>query len=69
MKAKIFYAALALVLFAGCSDNGYVGDKSLLENNGGGGAISFTSGMPSITRAAGDKTGAAAAVSQKAGSL
>jgi hypothetical protein len=32
-----------------------------LENNGGGGAISFTSGMPSITRAAGDKTGAAAA--------
>ena len=61
MKAKIFYAALALVLFAGCSDNDYVGDKSLLENNGGGGAISFTSGMPSITRAAGDKTGAAAA--------
>ena len=60
MKAKIFYAALALVLFAGCSDNDYVGDKSLLENNGGG-AISFTSGMPSITRAAGDKTGAAAA--------
>ncbi len=36
-------------------------DKSLLENNGGGGAISFTSGMPSITRAAGDKTGADAA--------
>ena len=61
MKAKIFYAALALVLFAGCSDNDYVGDKSLLENNGGGGAISFTSGMPSITRAAGDKTGADAA--------
>jgi len=61
MKAKIFYAALALVLFAGCSDNDYVGDKSLLENTGGSGAISFTSGMPSITRAAGDKTGAAAA--------
>lgn len=61
MKAKIFYAALALVLFAGCSDNDYVGDKSLLENNGGGGAISFTSGMPSITRAAGDRTGADAA--------
>ena len=61
MKAKISYAALALVLFAGCSDNDYVGDKSLLENNGGGGAISFTSGMPSITRAAGDKTGADAA--------
>ena len=53
MKAKIFYAALALVLFAGCSDNDYVGDKSLLENNGGGGAISFTSGSKAITRAVG----------------
>ena len=41
MKKNLFYAALALVLFAGCSDNDYVGDKSLLENNGGGGAISF----------------------------
>ena len=53
MKAKIFYAALALVLFAGCSDNDYVGDKSLLENNGGGGAISFGFDVPTPTRASG----------------
>lgn len=53
MKKNLFYAALALVLFAGCSDNDYVGDKSLLENNGGGGAISFGFDVPTPTRASG----------------
>ena len=59
MKTKYFiFAASALVALASCSSNGFVGDESLLENNGSG-AIAFSSSTPAITRA--DKTGSAAA--------
>ena len=50
---KLFYAAIALVLFAGCADNDYVGDKSLLDDTGGSGAIAFSSNTPAITRGSG----------------
>ena len=59
MKTKYFiFAASALVALASCSSNDFVGDESLLENNGSG-AIAFSSSTPAITRA--DKTGSAAA--------
>lgn len=53
MKKKLFYAALGLVLFAGCADNDYVGDKILLDDTGGSGAIAFSSNTPAITRGSG----------------
>ena len=53
MMKKLFYAAIALVLFAGCADNDYVGDKSLLDDTGGSGAIAFSSNTPAITRGSG----------------
>ena len=51
MKKKLFFAALALTALAGCTDDSYVGDQSLLEENGG--AISFNMNTPAITRATG----------------
>lgn len=57
MKKKLFFAAIAFTALAGCTDESYVGDQSLLENNGG--AISFNMKTPAITRA--EKTGSDAA--------
>lgn len=59
MKKKLFYAALGLVLFAGCADNDYVGDQATLTAGNESGAISFGMRTPAITRA--DKTGESAA--------
>ena len=59
MKKKLFFAAIAIMTMASCSDNDYVGDKSLLQNNVGNGAIAFASTTPPITR--GDKRGGEAA--------
>jgi len=59
MKKKLFFAAFALTLFAGCSDNDYVGDQASLNAVTGNGAISFNLNVPSITRS--DKTGSDAA--------
>lgn len=48
MKKKLFFAAIALTTLAGCTDESYVGDQSLLTNEGG--AISFNMSTPAITR-------------------
>jgi len=48
MKKKLFFAAIALTTLAGCTDESYVGDQSLLTNDGG--AISFNMGTPNVTR-------------------
>ena len=58
-KNYLLAAALAIMTMASCSDNEFIGDKSLMENNGSGGAISFSSNTPAITRA--DHVGADAA--------
>ena len=50
-KKNLLLAALALTALAGCSDDSYVGEQSLLENNGG--AIIFNSSTPRLTRASG----------------
>lgn len=57
MKQKFFLAAMALVAFASCSDESFVGDNS--PNGGENGAIAFTSSTNATTRA--DKVGADAA--------
>lgn len=49
MKKKLFFAAIALTTLAGCTDESYVGDQSLLTNETG--AISFNMKTPAITRA------------------
>lgn len=53
MKKKLFFTAFALALFAGCSDNDYVGDQASLNAVTGNGAISFGFDVPTPTRAAG----------------
>lgn len=58
MKKKLFFAAIALTALASCTSDDFVGDQSLLEENGG--AISFNMKTPAITRAE-DKTGSSAA--------
>ena len=61
MKKNILLAtALVITALASCTDETFTGDQGLKEANGNG-AISFNSGTPAITRAASDKTGAAAA--------
>ena len=57
MKKNLFLAAMALVAFASCSDESFVGDNS--PNGGQNGAITFNSGANAITRA--DHVGADAA--------
>ena len=52
-KSQLLATALAIITMASCSDNEFIGDKSLMENNGSGGAISFNSGSKTITRAVG----------------
>lgn len=47
-KSYLFLAATAILAFASCSDNNYVGDQE--ENTGGGGPISFGFDVPSATR-------------------
>ncbi len=59
MKKKLFFAAIAIMTMASCSDNDYVGDKAVLNAGAESGAISFNLNVPSITRA--DKTGSDAA--------
>ena len=59
MKKKLLFAAIALTALAGCTDESYVGNQSLLNTNEGG-AISFDMKTPAITRTA-DKTGQSAA--------
>ncbi|WP_294744723.1 hypothetical protein [uncultured Prevotella sp.] len=51
MKKKLFFAAIALTTLAGCTDESYVGDQSLLTNDGG--AISFNMETATVTRAGG----------------
>ena len=54
MKTKNFiYAAFAGIILASCSSNDFAGDQNLLENSGGGGAISFGFDVPTPTRASG----------------
>ncbi len=54
MKTKYFiYAAFAGIILASCSSNDFAGDQNLLENSGGGGAISFGFDVPTPTRASG----------------
>lgn len=52
MKKQLFIAAATLIAFAGCTDETFVGEKSLQEANGGG-AISFNFDVPMSTRAEG----------------
>ena len=56
MKKKLFFAALALTTLAGCTEETYVGDESLVS---GERAISFNMNTAPITRA--EKTGSEAA--------
>ena len=58
MKKNLLFAALALTTLAGCTDDSFVGDQSVKEANGSGGAIAFNSNSATATRAL---TGAAAA--------
>ena len=51
MKKVLFFATVLIALYS-CSDNDYVGDQNLLNNNENG-AISFNSNSGAITRAAG----------------
>lgn len=56
MKTKYFiYAAFAGIILASCSSNDFAGDQNLLENSGGGGAISFNGDSKATTRAAGSE--------------
>lgn len=60
MKKNLFFAALALVAFASCADNEYVGsDDNFSDKMADESVISFTSGTKAITR--GDHMGADAA--------
>ena len=61
MKKKFFFAAMALVALASCSDDNFVGENSpnLGGESGDGGAIVFSSTAKAITRA--DHVGADAA--------
>lgn len=59
MKKQLFIAAAALLALAGCSDDSFVGDQSLQEANGSGGAIGFTMSTPRTTRAEGADAAAA----------
>ena len=51
MKQKFFLAAMALVAFASCSDENFVGDNSPNGGQNGNGAIVFTSSTKAVTRA------------------
>lgn len=53
MKKTYLILATAIVAFASCSDNTYMGDPDFGGNTGNGGAISFGSSTPSLTRATG----------------
>jgi len=53
MKKTYLILATAIVAFASCSDNTYMGDPDFGGNTGNGGAISFGSSTPSLTRAEG----------------
>ena len=58
MKKNLLIAAIAITALAGCTEETFVGEKSLQEANGGG-AISFNLNVPAVTRA--NKTGKDAA--------
>lgn len=58
MMRKLFIAVV-LVAMASCSEENYVGDKSLVNPENGNGAIAFGAGSSAITR--GDLYGASAA--------
>lgn len=53
MKKKLFIAAIATIALADCSDNTYLGDPGFGGDTGNGGAISFGSNTPSLTRSNG----------------
>lgn len=53
IKNKLFLATAILAL-ASCADNTYIGDQDINTQKGNGGAISFTSGTPALTRATGN---------------
>lgn len=57
MKKVLFFATVLIALYS-CSNNDYVGNESLLNNNENG-AISFSLSVPAVTRA--EKVGGAAA--------
>ena len=58
MKKNLLIAAIAITALASCTSNDFVGDTGPQTSSGTVGAISFTSGTPSVTRAT---TGATAA--------
>ena len=58
MKKNLLIVAIAITALAGCTEETFVGEKSLQEANGGG-AISFTMSTPTVTRA--ETTGSTAA--------
>ena len=45
-----FLLVAAIISFASCADNTYLGDQDLGGNTGNGGAISFNMNTPAITR-------------------
>ena len=53
MKKNLLIAAIAITALASCSSNDYVGDQSPQTSSGTNGAISFTSGIPAVTRTSG----------------
>ena len=54
-KSYLFPTALALLLLASCSSDEFVGENNPQGSNGSGGAISFTTGTPMMTRATGSE--------------
>ena len=59
-KKNLLFAAMAILAFASCSEDTYVGDQSSQNsvNNNGSGAIAFNSASKSITRATGAEAAA-----------
>ena len=53
MKKNLLIAAIAITALASCSSNDFVGDESPQTSSGTNGAISFTSGIPAVTRTSG----------------
>ena len=54
MKKAYLIMATAIMALASCSDNTYMGEPGFGGNTGNGGAISFASSTPQLTRATGE---------------
>lgn len=62
-KKHLFIAATALLAFASCADDGFVGDENAKKS--GEGAISFGGGLPKTTRATQEDATAATTLGNK----